>query len=106
MPRRPGAHATLEGLKLVRRSPDLDALVPRGQRYGFDLVAHVGIEHFLNGVVCWPYGMKSVQTPDNRFPSAVFTKFPESFFTVSANYTNGPRPSPIPQQEWLQSLVC
>ncbi len=33
----------------VKRSPELSAVVPSGQRYGYDLMAHVGLEHFLRG---------------------------------------------------------
>jgi len=33
----------------VRRAPGLAALVPKGGKYGFDLIAHVGTETFLHG---------------------------------------------------------
>jgi len=38
-----------DGAQHVYHSPDLDAVVPRGQHYAFDLIAHVGVQHFLRG---------------------------------------------------------
>jgi tetratricopeptide (TPR) repeat protein len=35
--------------KPVHRSTQLASLAPRGARYGFDLIAHVGVESFLRG---------------------------------------------------------
>lgn len=34
---------------LWRHSPELEALVPQGQRYGYDLIAHVGVHTLLKG---------------------------------------------------------
>ncbi len=33
----------------VRRSPRLAALVPKGGKYGYDLIARVGVQTFLEG---------------------------------------------------------
>ena len=38
-----------EGSSLIQRSTQLAGLVPLGARYGFDLIAHVGIESYLRG---------------------------------------------------------
>ncbi len=40
---------TQDGKTVVHHSPELEELVPRYQRYGFDLIAHVGLEYFLRG---------------------------------------------------------
>lgn len=40
---------TRDGVPFVLRSPDLEAVVPQKQRDAFDLIAHVGVEHFLHG---------------------------------------------------------
>lgn len=38
-----------EGKTLLHHSPQLEAVVPKGHRYCYDLIAHVGLETFVNG---------------------------------------------------------
>ena len=40
---------TAEGHQVLQRSAQLAELVPRGARYGFDLIAYVGVETYLHG---------------------------------------------------------
>jgi hypothetical protein len=42
-------HTTSSGQHVMRRSEQLAELVPGGGRYGFDLIAYVGLETFLHG---------------------------------------------------------